>query len=243
MSVRVMLGRGSNLARNSAQQGLALVSVLWLLLLLSAVVLSLVRESRLSIQSASVFADELKIKAELEGAVYDCIYQLATGARETQILQKMRSLGYAARIDYEHSKLNLNMANESELAAYFTAFGVESADAVAARTVDFRDKDDDAREGGSERSIFQREGISIEPKNDAFHHVFELAQIPGLQAMTDEFFQGLTVQTHRSTQAPLITVKISKTLGRSRQGSRVTFRINASPDEPFTILRWDWTAA
>ena len=225
----------------STQCGLALVSVLWLLLLLTTLTLTLVRESRLAIQSASIYSDELKVRAAIEGAIYESVYHLAIGLPPAQVAASLLADAYELSVVYEHAKLDINGANAAQLAAYLADQELASADVLAARIVDFRDKDDEAlQEGGSEQGIYKQEGLEKLPANRNFLHLFELVRVAGLgNSLSDEMLAGLTV-FGGNFRAPSMTLNITKAIGRVRQSAAVTLRINQTRDKPIEILRWEW---
>ena len=110
-----MIARCGKQFHPGAQHGIALVSVLWLLMLLTAVVLTMVRESRLAIQSAAIYAGELQTQAEVQGAIYQSIYQLATGISAVSVIEALQAKDFEIDIMDEHAKLNINNASITEL--------------------------------------------------------------------------------------------------------------------------------
>ena len=153
------------------ERGIVLISVLWLLLLLSAIVLTLVRESRLATRSTAVYLSEMQARAEIQGAVYEAIYRLVSGETSSAVVAGLQSQDFAANISNERLKLDLNNAGVEEMEGYFASHGLNSAKTLAMRVVDFRDKDDDAREGGSERRVYQTAGVANPPGNRPYLHI------------------------------------------------------------------------
>lgn len=84
------------------------------------------------------------------------------------------------QVEDESGKVDLNAANEELLAAVFTGLGSSdtSAHSMAARILDYRDADDESREGGAEAQEYEGSGKS--PKNAPFDTVDELQQVSGL---------------------------------------------------------------
>ena len=237
-----MIARCGKQFHPGAQHGIALVSVLWLLMLLTAVVLTMVRESRLAIQSAAIYAGELQTQAEVQGAIYQSIYQLATGISAVSVIAELQAKGFEIDIMDERAKLNINNASVTELEAYLASHGFTAAETLAMRIVDFRDKDDEAAEGGSERGLYKSKGLAYPPGNRNFLHVNELSRVPGFEGgLSDEILRGLSVLAG-GNQSPLLTITIGKVLDKVRQRVRVIVRIDGAGERPFRILRWDWMA-
>ena len=226
----------------SKHRGIVLISVLWLLLLLSAIVLTLVREGRLATRSAAVYIAEMQTKAEIQGAVYEGIYRLTSGETFSAVVAALQSQDFVVNIANERLKLDLNNASVEELAGYFVSHELDSATKLALRVVDFRDKDDDAGEGGSERRLYQRAGLVNPPGNRPYVHVYELSRVPGFAGLLNgEILSGLTVMNNTNISSP-VTIDISKTSKLVRQRARVTVRLAGTKERPFRVLRWDWAS-
>lgn len=223
-------------------RGIVLISVLWLLLLLSAIVLTLVRESRLATRSTAVYLSEMQTRAEIQGAVFEGIYRLVSGETISAVVAGLQSQDFAANISNERLKLNLNNASVEELEGYFASHGLNSAKRLAMRVVDFRDTDDDAREGGSERRVYQTAGVANPPGNRPYLHINELSRVPGFETqLNDEILRGLTT-LNDSNPGALVTIDIGSTSKLVRQRARVIVRIAGTKERPFRILRWEWAS-
>lgn len=224
----------------STDQGLVLISALWLLILLSSIALSLARDSRLALQSTSIYADELKARSTVEGAVFEFIHCSVIGASEIRALEKLRARDIEFEIDYEREKLDLNAASLQQIANHLLSLGYAQPDEPAAMIVDFRDKDDDAQNGDSEIALFNSKGAKVPPKNKAFQHIFELMQIPGLQTgLNDALLDSVTIFGSAETTA-VITLKVGTTVGRATANAEVSVRINRHSAYPYRILQWRW---
>ena len=106
--------------------------------------------------------------------------------------------------------------------------------------VDFRDKDDEAQNGGSEIALFNHKGAKVPPKNMGFHHIFELMQIPDLQAtLNDVLLDSVTIFGSAETTTA-ITLVVGTTVGRATANAEVSVRINRHTAYPYQILQWRW---
>ncbi|MEM7469204.1 MAG: hypothetical protein AAF387_20295 [Pseudomonadota bacterium] len=218
------------------QRGLVLVSVLWLTLLLSSLVITLARDTRLSVQSATIYSDEVIAQAAVEGAVYETIHTLIAGAREHALVQRLTAQDFSLSIETNALKIDLNSATAGQLIDFFDSFGVADAETHALRILDFRDKDEDAREGGSENNIAE----NYQAKNAPFQHVYEITRIPGLAAVVnDAMLNAMTVTGTYS--ASVLTLKIRKTHGRASAAAEVIVRLGNLNKKQFEIMQWQWT--
>ena len=84
--------------------------------------------------------------------------------------------------------IDLNGANEKLLTAFFIRLDLSRTDAqdMAARILDWRDKDDRAREGGAESRDYQNAGLPP-PGNRRF---YDVSEIRGVKGMTAALYQA-----------------------------------------------------
>lgn len=92
---------------------------------------------------------------------------------------------YVVTLSDAASVLNLNTVDEAQLRVYFTVSGVpeETAPALAAQIIDWRDEDSFTSPGGAEQDFYSTRGIAC--RNGPFAAVAELLYLP---AMTRELY-------------------------------------------------------
>ena len=225
--------------RPSTEHGLVLVGALWLLILLTTITLSLARDSRLSLQSTGIYADELRANALVQGAAYEYIHSAIIGSSEAQLLERLGAQGIKIEIVHEREKLDLNAATLQQITNHLRDHEYSRAEELAAMVVDFRDKDNDSQLGGSEKTLFNK-SARPPPKNAKFQHIYELSQIPGLQIASDSNLLDSVTIFGRSHSAPVITLIVSTTVGRATASAGVAVRINRHARDPYQILHWHW---
>jgi general secretion pathway protein K len=145
-------------ARSVAQQGIALIGVLWVLALLtiSATVLSTTLREDLRLSANLVATAQARRAAE--GGVELALSRLIAGpskARELEVQVGMAAVRVTV-VD-EAGRLDLNEAPESMLAAYFRVLGLDEAQAAHVA-----------------HGILERRHVA------AFHSIEELAVVPGM---------------------------------------------------------------
>lgn len=198
--------------------GFALVSALWLLVLLSAVSLEFslrARDRRLAAANAVELA---KVRAVADGAIGELHARLVErvdrvrrlGARPEDVLDPWRNMAPSVRdtgeidgVQYRltvrdlGSRLNLNHVEEEELRRFFRALQVDygAADRLSQAIADWRDGDDLRRARGAEREDYLREGEPMLPTNRPFVAIAEL-----------RYVRGMTSQLYRRVE-PLLTVR------------------------------------
>jgi general secretion pathway protein K len=173
--------------------GFVLVSVLWLLALLTLVILVLLTAVRLDVRVTG----QLMLHAEAE-ALADGLMRLVAlrlGDRDRRPLADtgLASDGTPMRCGHEQAVVtiavtdvaglvDLNAASASLLAWLLRGLGVppEKAVALAATIVDFRDEDDVPGVNGAESAAYRAAGLAHGPKNAPFETVTELDQVLGM---------------------------------------------------------------
>ena len=188
MSARVPLGN---------QRGLALLTVLWMLIMLSAVTLGLGVSARTETRLARNQIDATQARHLAEAGVQRAVLALLD-AREAPLLRPDASRGIELRlangsvqatVQDECGKIDLNTGWGELLRGAVQVSGLSGreADAVTDAILDWRDPDDQRRQQGAERREYEREG-RVGPRNGPFATVEELRQVMGV---TPELYRRL----------------------------------------------------
>lgn len=186
----------------AAEEGFALVLVLWALLLLSVLGGSFLVEARTTRIVADTGAAQLRARLISDGAINRAIMALLDMRDPLRLpldgstrIIRLFDRDIRLRVESESGKANLNAAPLGLLTALFRSVEVspEDADALAARVVAWRTpSSDNAR--GDENALYRDAGRSYQPRFGQFGSVGELRLVLG---MTDALQAAL---------APLTTV-------------------------------------
>jgi general secretion pathway protein K len=171
------------------ERGLALLTVLWVLALLSVIATGLVSQTHAELQIVGNMKEAARARALAEGGVFLAISHLLDPSLETQWLPDGRERIFeygsgAIRIvlQDEAGKIDINAASDELLAGLFAVLGVGSeetarlVDAIA----DWKDEDDLRRLNGAEREDYRRAGLPWVPRNGPFEAVEELRLVFGI---------------------------------------------------------------
>lgn len=185
------------------ERGLALLTVLWMLVMLSAVTIGLGVTARTETRLARNQVDAARAHQLAEAGVQRMILALLD-SRESVSLRpdasrpiELRLAGGVAQVTVqdECGKIDLNTGWGELIRGAVQAVGASGreADAITDAILDWRDPDDQRRTHGAERRDYEREG-KVGPRNGPFATVEELRQVMGV---TPELYRRLE---------PLLTV-------------------------------------
>lgn len=215
----------------SRQNGIALITVLWALVLLSVLAATVTRESRTQARLARNALDATIAEAAADAAVYRAIAGIVPSRGRKPLRVDGSVYGWSfngaeARISIEDEggKIDLNAATPELLENLFTAAGLPPDQSVnlAAAVVDWRDKDDLTSLGGAEAPEYSRAGLSPGPKNAPFEAVEELASVIGMTgSLYESLHNAVTVYSRRPIPEQLLAPPLAAmALAYSRGGGR-----------------------
>lgn len=190
----------------SPNDGYALVVVLCVLVLLTTLVTVASNMSMGQRRLAKYYAESVQSTATADSAIRISMLKLMQPAG--QVSQEVSSsvtlevLGdtVLANIEHESGRIDLNTAPQSLIFSVFMAadWPEHEATQLAARIVDWRDKDETALLGGAEEAEYRNAGVGHAPRNGPFERVEELRQVLGGNRMEDGVLDAFTVYTHMS---------------------------------------------
>jgi general secretion pathway protein K len=181
--------RRSAKAAGAGERGLALLTVLWVLSLLSVIAAGLVTQTSTELQITRNMTETARARGLAEAGVFLAIPRLLDPSPETQWRPngEERSFEYgggAIRIvlQDEGGKIDLNAAPNAILAGLFGVLGIGAdetsrlVDAIA----DWKDEDGPRRPNGAKRDDYRRAGLTWVPRNGPFEAIEELRLVLGM---------------------------------------------------------------
>jgi general secretion pathway protein K len=199
------------MSRNPAKSdGYVTLAVLLMVGLLAAIVSSLLVVSRPALGLVRIGGDEVAAEALIEGGVTTAAFLLIGVERELSKVDNLRLRLRTGTIEIaatdEAARVDLNAADQDLLAGLFSAAGGTSmsADAFAARVIDWRDQDEDEGVNGAEAGSYAEAELGYGPPNMPFQSVDELRFLLRLSARDFERVRPLvTVFTGQKKIDPL----------------------------------------
>lgn len=190
--------------RHGHEAGVALLLVLWVLLLLTAIALSFSYSTRVGVQSTQNLIELARLKTLANAGVQRAIHELlrtdaerwqADGREHTFSLDDARIV---VVLRDEAARIDLNAAPDALLASLLRSAGLDAqtADALLDAILDWRDPDDLPRPLGAEREQYEAEGLEHVPANAPFTEVSELLWVRGITpALYRRLAPALTVHS------------------------------------------------
>lgn len=194
------------------QHAVALLSVLWVLVLLSLIALNISATSRLELKLAANLVEAATVRQTTDAGINWALWSLMqtnTGdwlADGSQRTLELDNTAVQVAITDEQGKIGLNNANPLLLQGLFLAAGVDQDEAVALADAiqDWRDTDQLRRLYGAESEEYLAAGLP-EPANRPFERMEELRKVLG---MTPELYAqvkpALTLYSERAQINPLV---------------------------------------
>lgn len=201
-----------------AAQGIALISVLWVLVLLSLMAGALAANSRLDAGIATNLRHSAQLALATETGMQWAFWGLS--APQPQVPWLADGSVYSAEqegvllrvaVQDENGKIDINVANETILQRLFEAVLADSsrAQALANAVLDWRDEDDFQRIDGAEDIDYENAGFEYGASDKPFNSIEELRLVMG---MTDEIYAAIstavTIHSGKQLVNPLVAPRL-----------------------------------
>jgi len=196
------------------QKGIALVLVLWLTVLLTAIAAGFAYSMHTEAIAAGNAIGVARVRAAADGAIERTVYELAKPrvpgawlANGAAHAWKDGEIDLSVIAVDETAKIDLNGANEILLRGLFTQIGGVDADTAAHLVdalIDWRDPDDFRRPNGAESADYQAAGAKVLPANAPFETIGEVSRVLGMTpAVYARIAPSITVYSRTAGINPL----------------------------------------
>ena len=212
-------------------RGAALILVLWLLVLMTALIGGFAQSARIeALQAHQLRASLIARQAAHAGIDYAVLRMLYPDAQRRWVPDGRKyafALGDAKleiHVLDESGKIDLNSASPDLLAKLLLALGVREprAHGLAAAIVDFRDLDDLLQPGGAESRDYSSAGLPYGPKNLPFETVSELQRVIGMDfALYQKIEPNVTVYASGAPSPTFAPAAVLQALGLSADNADV----------------------
>lgn len=194
-------------------RGFALVAVLWLLVLISALAVTVVSGGRAELNLVSNVVAAAEARHLADAGVHTAAQELIESADRQRRCIDGRTYSIltldGVRVDIsvrdEAGKIDLNQASRPLLEGLFTAAGVAAAQSgsLASAVLDWRDGDHIVRPNGAEDLHYRLAGRDYEAKDAPFESVTELLLVLGMpRHLYERIRDEVTVHSRIATIDP-----------------------------------------
>ena len=184
------------------ESGIALISVLWVLLLLSALAATTLYIARTNAVLTHRTLQIAQAQAAADAAIVDTVAKLS----DDQINRRTAANGFSepdnmqvsVSVAYESGRIDVNTVDDQLLLAFLQSQGLtpDTAAILLDELRDWQDTDSVPRDHGAEIADYQARGLKISPRNGPLESIEELRQIPSWRAQhLDCWMDSLTVYT------------------------------------------------
>ncbi|MGQ0672217.1 MAG: general secretion pathway protein GspK [Hyphomicrobium sp.] len=214
-------------------RGFALVAVIWIATLLAVVAFIFTTAVRSYIRNASADLATAEAEALAEAGVNLAILDLS-GSRfgqqprfpadgQTRPCRLPTGAAVTIAIRDEAGKIDLNTAGDGLIEALLVGLGSSAEDAQrrVAALADYRDDDDDRRQGGAEARDYRDAGLAASPKNAPLDSIEDLAGVLGFDSETVRRVRSfVTVHSGLDGLDPaFVTAELTTLLAAGSRGS------------------------
>jgi general secretion pathway protein K len=195
-------------------RGVALVTVLWVLVLLALIAASFATNTRTEVNLTRNMVESAKAEALAEAGIYQAVVGVTAqgGAQPWRVDDTVYAWRFGTgeirvAVRDEAGKIDLNTGRVDILSGLFRAIGLEQeeSEALANAILDFRDTDQLRHVNGAEDADYETAELEHAAKDAPFELVEELQQVYG---MTGEIYErvapSLTVHSRRPAPDPKV---------------------------------------
>ena len=207
--------------QSARQRGIALISVLWVGVVLGALAAAVMALGRGDLDLAQSQRAQAEAELAADSAARAAIYALVNRAEGPIAIDgsvaawRIGDAEVRVEISSEHGRIDLNRADPELIAAVLAEAGAGASEAerLAAAIADFTDGDDALSPSGVERPDYRAAGLSG-PKNAPIERESEVLGVLGMTAGLYRRVEGaLTVHSHRprpreGQQPPLVAAAL-----------------------------------
>ena len=177
----------------TSDRGFVLIFVIWTMALLALLALGFTRSAQTYVRAAGHGVESARAQALADSGISLAVLDLVASHRGSGRVEQFPIDGSLVAcamgqdnlvlmsVQDSGGRINLNLAGEALLRAFFIGLGAEPDDAAryADTIMDYRDRDDDRRAHGAEVVEYRAAGRAYGPKNAPFDNLVELQQVLG----------------------------------------------------------------
>ena len=224
-------------------RGIVLPSVLFITLLTIVVAVNYASAVHVNTRTADNIKTSMMLKYDATSGIYLALAQLISDPvnANTRYRVSVNNNIVEVEVKPENLKTNLNAANEDEIRATFVETGIDSGQAgiLAARVIDWRDRDHLARPDGMEDAGYFSSNKVYGAKDSRIEDLVELLLIADIdrnifRRLADEF----TVYGKSAGKIYSLTASTNRASGELSYVTTAIVQVTRQRNQPYRILKW-----
>lgn len=229
--------------RVNRSRGIVLPSVLWITILTIVVAVNYASAVQLNTRTADNIKTSTVLKYDAISGIYIAIDRLLSVPASANSVYKLEFNGHTIYVTAkpENLKTDINSAGADELRRTFIDAGVEAEMSrnLAARVIDWRDRDHSSRFGGMEDEDYLRNGKDYGAKDDYIGDLVELLLMADIeQNLFANFSDHFTVYGNRTRGIFTLTAWIGSPDRERIHVTKAVVRVVRQGKRPYQILKW-----
>lgn len=225
------------------QRGIVLPSVLWITILTIVVAVNYASTVQLNTRTAENIKSHTMTRYDAISGIYLALDRLLSSPASSDVDYRIELNGNTVNISIrpENTKTSLNEASIDELHQAFGEAGVgaEMAKNLAARVIDWRDRDHSSRAYGMEDAEYYDSGKAYGAKDSRIEDLVELLLMADIDPqLFRNLAQHVTVYSSRSHRLYTVTARVRDSEDKRSYLTRATVQITGQRRKPYRILKW-----
>jgi len=175
------------ITQKTDQLGIALLSVLWVISILTVLAASVAASQRQETSATSLWLKQTQARHAAEGAINLAVYQLLTrqiqpGSETEQLELEVAEQSFYINMSSEAGKADINQVTEPVLRKLISSLSIDEQTALSLTDaiLDWRDGDELVRLNGAEKRDYLHASHPYMPSNGPFRDISELQRVIGM---------------------------------------------------------------
>ena len=237
-----MYRRSHKITLNQSR-GIVLPSVLWITILTIVVAVNYASAVHVNTRATDNIKTSMMLKYDATSGIYLALDRLLSDPsnKNTRFRVSINNSIVEVEVKPENLKTDLNSATEAEIRTAFIDTGIDSGESeiLAARVIDWRDRDSLARPNGMEDTDYFNSNRKYGAKDGRIEDLVELLLIADIERnifrrLTNDF----TVYSKSAGKIYTLTAWTGRPTGEKSYVSTAIVQITRQRLRPYRILKW-----
>lgn len=235
--------RQAHAVKLGQNSGMVLPSVLWMTMLMLVVAANYASAVQLNTRATDNVETATLAGYDAAAGIYVALDRLLSDPAQGSGSYRLELNGNLVEVEFrpETAKISVNEHGIDELTAAFVDAGadLEIARILAARVIDWRDRDHESLADGMEDADYLAAGKPYGASDSRIEDLIELSLMAEVdQRLFASLQDHVTVYSPRLRGLYSLTARVSDASGRQIYVTRAVVQISRQPRNPYRILKW-----